>query len=93
MASAISEQPIAATTKPAASTGTRPKRSIARPAGSAARPDDARKIAGPRPSSPSIPVIATNVSELTAAASWKRHEFTASAAASRIVFLRTFRGT
>jgi hypothetical protein len=32
------------------------------------------------------------VSEFTAAASWKRHEFTARAAASRIVFRRTFRG-
>ena len=64
VASATSEQPIAAITKPTAITGTRPKWSIARPAGSAASPEDARKIAGPSPSSPSIPVICTNVSAL-----------------------------
>ena len=91
VASATSEQPSDAITKPTAITGTRPKWSIARPAGSAASPDDARKIAGPSPSSPEIPVICTNVIEFTAAASWKRHEFTASAAASKIVLRLTFR--
>ena len=43
------------TPKPAASTGTRPKRSIARPAGSAASAPDASTIAGPSPSRPFTP--------------------------------------
>ena len=76
--SAASPPPAAPRQKPVASTGTRPNRSIARPAGSAARAPDASTIAGPRPSSPLTPVTRTNVSEATAAESWSIPELAAS---------------
>ena len=74
VASAVTEQPAAAARKPPAITGRRPTRSIARPAGTAASAEDTRKIAGPSPRSPSIPVTSTNVIEETAATSWSTAE-------------------
>ena len=71
---------------PTASTGTRPKRSIARPAGSAASAPEASTIAGPSPSSPFTPVTSTNVSEATAAESWSIPELAARAAERSAVF-------
>ena len=59
-------------TKPPRITGIRPVRSINRPAGPTAIAPAARKIAGPSPRMPLTPVTATSVSELSAAASWKR---------------------
>jgi hypothetical protein len=52
----------------------RPTRSINRPAGTAASPDAIRKIAGPSPSSPSIPVTSTKVIDDTAAVSCSTDE-------------------
>ena len=86
--SAASAQPPTPMPKPAASTGTRPKRSIARPAGSAASAPDASTIAGPSPSRPLTPTTATSVSEATAADSWSIPELAASAAASSAVLRR-----
>ena len=87
VASAVSRQPQEPSAKPTVSTGTRPKRSISRPAGTAVSPDEVRKIAGPRPSSPLTPVTSTKVSDETAAVSWRTAEFTAIVAA-RITVLR-----
>ena len=67
--SAVSKQPTAPTTNPPAITGTRPYRSMSRPAGSAASAPAVRKIAGPRPRTDSIPVTRTSVIVATAAAS------------------------
>lgn len=53
--------------KPPASTGTRPKRSIARPAGRAASAAVLMNMAGPSPTSPSRPVTASKVIGVTAA--------------------------
>ncbi len=86
--SAASPQPAEPTTKPRASTGTRPMRSIARPAGSAASAPDASTIAGPSPSRPLTPTTETSVSEATAAESWSVPEFAASDADSRNVLRR-----
>jgi hypothetical protein len=61
--SAASPQPAAPTPKPAASTGTRPKRSIKRPAGTAASALAVSTIAGPRPSSPVTSSTRTRVIE------------------------------
>ena len=91
---ALSEaEPVAATTpptapmaKPAASTGTRPTRSIARPANGAVSAPHASTIAGPRPSRPSIPSTWTSVIDATAACSWSMPEFAASAADRSAVF-------
>ena len=74
VASAVSEQPHAASTYPPATTGRRPTRSISRPAGTAASPEETRKIAGPSPSSPSTPETSTNVIEETAATSCSTDE-------------------
>jgi hypothetical protein len=65
----VTTVPIPPMTKPAASTGTRPRRSIARPATSAPTALDERTTAGPSPSRPSMPVTATNVTVATAAVS------------------------
>ena len=51
-----SSSPTIPARQPPASTGTRPYRSISRPAGSAASAPAVRKIAGPSPRIPSIPV-------------------------------------
>ena len=69
VASAVSPQPTVASRYPPAITGRRPIRSISRPAGIAAEAEATRKIAGPSPSRPSIPVTSTNVIEDTAATS------------------------
>jgi hypothetical protein len=74
VASAVRPQPAAAARKPPPTTGLRPRRSIARPAGTAVSADAVRKIAGPSPSSPSTPVTSTNVSDETAATSWSTAE-------------------
>ena len=74
VASAVSEQPHAASTYPPAMTGLRPMRSINRPAGTAVSPEATRKIAGPSPSNPSTPVTSTNVSDDTAATSCSTDE-------------------
>ena len=86
--SAASPQPAAPVPKPTASTGTLPVRSIARPAGSAASAPDARTIAGPSPSSPSMSRTVTSVSDATAAESCSIAELIASAAASRMLLRR-----
>ncbi len=86
---AASAQPTAPAQKPPASTGTRPIRSIARPAGSAASAPDARTIAGPSPSSPRTSRTSTSVSDATAAESCSIAELAASAAASSAVLRRT----
>jgi hypothetical protein len=52
---------------PTASTGTRPRRSMARPAQGAASAPDASTIAGPSPSSPSMSSTCTSVIDATAA--------------------------
>ena len=85
---AVSQQPAAPRANPDAITGTRPKRSIERPAGTAVSADAVRKIAGPSPSRLSKPVTRTKVSEATAATSWSTAELTAIVAASRAVFRR-----
>ena len=89
--SAVTRPPAAPRTNPVAMTGMRPRRSIARPAGSAAHAALARKIAGPRPRSPSNPVASTKVVDASAATSWSAPEVTAMVAASRIVLRRTVR--
>ena len=86
--SAASEHPIAPIAKPPASTGTRPSRSIARPAGSAVSAPEASTIAGPSPSSPRAPTTVTRVSEATAALSCSIPELAAIAAASSTVLRR-----
>ena len=88
VASAVSAQPHAPSAKPAVITGVRPNRSISRPAGRAVRPEEVRKIAGPRPSRPLTPVTSTKVREETAAVSCRTAEFTAIVAARMIVFRR-----
>ena len=87
--SAVVRQPAIPATHPPASTGTRPYRSIRRPAGSAARAPAVRKIAGPSPRIPSISVTRTSVTVPTATASWTMPESDVSVAASRIVLRRT----
>ncbi len=87
VARAVSAQPHAPRAKPAVITGVRPTLSISRPAGTAVNPDDVRKIAGPRPSSPLTPVTSTNVSDETAAVNWRTAELTA-IVAERITVLR-----
>ena len=67
--SAVSTQPIAPMTKPPAITGTRPRRSMSLPAGSAASAPAVMKIAGPSPRIDSIPVTSTSVIVATATAS------------------------
>ena len=67
--SAVRTQPQKPTTKPPEMTGMRPRRSINRPAGSAASAPAVRKIAGPRPRIDSIPVTRTSVIVATATAS------------------------
>jgi hypothetical protein len=64
---AATTPPTAPTPKPAASTGTRPIRSIARPAKGAVRAPQASTIAGPSPSSPSMSSTCTSVIDATAA--------------------------
>ena len=64
---AANTPPSAPTAKPVASTGTRPTRSIVRPARGATSAPEARTIAGPSPSSPSMPSTSTSVMEATAA--------------------------
>src|SRR4051794_37555572 len=91
--SAARPQPAAPAPKPAASTGTRPMRSMSRPAGSAASAPEARTIAGPRPSRPWTPTTATSVSEATAAESWSVAEFAASADESSSVLRRMGRSS
>ncbi len=86
---AASAQPIVPAQNPPARTGTRPMRSIARPAGSAASAPAASTIAGPSPSSPFTSRTSTSVSDATAAESCSIAEFAASAEARRIVLRRT----
>ena len=86
--SAARPQPAIPAAKPAASTGTRPKRSMSRPAGSATSAPDASTIAGPSPSSPSTCSTRTSVSDATAAASWSVAEFVASEPDSSAVLRR-----
>ena len=74
VAAAVRAHPAVAIAYPAAITGRRPSRSIARPAGRAVSADAVRKIAGPSPSRPSTPVTSTKVSEDTAATSWSTAE-------------------
>ncbi len=73
--------------------GTRPKRSIAHPAGNDESAEAVRKIAGPSPSSFSKPVTSTNVIDETAATSWRTAELTAMTPARRAVFRRIGRST
>ncbi len=91
VASAVSAQPAAAATKPAARTGRRPYLSIVRPATTAVSPEDVRKIAGPSPSRPRSPVTSTNVIDETADASCSTTEFTAVTVARTSVFRRIVR--
>ena len=65
-------------------------RSMSLPAGMAADAEATRKMAGPSPSSPSIPVTSTKVIDDTAATSWSTAEYTAIVAASSSVFRRTW---
>src|SRR3954451_13775903 len=88
VASAFNAHPVESATNPTASTGRRPCRSIVRPAITAVTPDDVRKMAGPRPSSPAWPVTSTNVSVDTAAASCSTTELTALAVDRSRVFRR-----
>src|SRR5262245_52763251 len=69
-----SAQPTAPVANPPAITGTRPRRSMRRPAGSAASAPAVRKIAGPSPRIDSIPVTRTRVIVATATASWRTPE-------------------
>ena len=87
--SAASPQPTTPAQNPAARTGTRPTRSIARPAGTATSAPVASTIAGPSPSRPSTSSTSTSVSDATAAESWSIAEFVASAADSSAVLRRT----
>src|SRR5688500_4882782 len=64
---------------------------MARPAGNAESAPAVRKIAGPSPSRLSKPVTSTNVSEATAATSWRTHELIAVTAARRNVLRPTGR--
>ena len=75
--------------KPVTRTGTRPKRSIARPAGSAESAPVPRTIAGPSPTRLRTPTTSTTVSVATAAESWSIAEFAARDAERRIVLRRT----
>ena len=84
--SAVSTQPIAPTTKPPAITGTRPMRSMRRPAGNAASAAAVMRMAGPRPRIDSIPVTRTSVIVATATASCRTPERVTRQSASRIVF-------
>jgi hypothetical protein len=87
-ASAVSRQPATPRPKPPARTGTRPKRSISLPAGSALTAPETRKIAGPRPRIPSIPVTSTSDVVATATPSWSIPERAASDdASSRVLRL------
>src|SRR6478752_2120287 len=88
VASAFNAHPLESATNPTASTGRRPCRSIVRPAITAVTPDDVRKMAGPRPSSPAWPVTSTNVSVETAAASCSTTELTALVVDRSSVFRR-----
>ncbi len=87
--SAVSKQPSMPTTKPPAITGTRPKRSIRRPAGSAAAAPAVRKMAGPRPRIDSIPVTRTSVIVATATASCSTPESRTRQRPSSAVLRRT----
>src|SRR5215217_5793000 len=89
VASAVRQQPTVANRYPLAITGRRPKRSIARPAGSAVNADATRKIAGPSPSRPRTPTTSTNVSDDTAATSCSTAEYTAIVAARSSVLRPT----
>src|SRR6266498_3628098 len=86
VASAVTPQPAAPRANPPETTGMRPKRSIIRPAGTAVSPEAVRKIAGP--SKPFTPVTRTNVSDDTAATSWRTTLLTASVAARMTVLRR-----
>ena len=61
---------------------------MSRPAGRAASAPAVRKIAGPRPRIPSMPVTRTSVTVATATASWTMPERHVRVAASRTVFRR-----
>src|SRR5215208_2959628 len=65
----VRTQPSIPKPNPPASTGTRPRRSIALPAGKAERAAVPKKMAGPNPTSPSRPLTAAKVIGPTAAAS------------------------
>ena len=73
-------------------TGTRPWRSMRRPAGKAASAPAVRKIAGPRPRTDSIPVTRTSVIVATAAASCSTPESVTRHSARSTVFRRICRG-
>ena len=85
---AVKPQPSAPTTKPPAITGTRPNRSISRPAGSEAMAAAVRKIAGPSPRMPLTPVTRTRVTVETATTSCTVPDSVTRHAARRIVFFR-----
>ena len=87
--SAVVDVPATPTTQPTASTGTRPRVSISRPAGNAASAPAVRKMAGPRPRIPSIPVTTTSVVVATATTSWIVPERQTSTPESRSVLRRT----
>jgi hypothetical protein len=75
-----STPPAIPSAKPVTSTGTRPKRSMARPAGSAKSAPVPRTIAGPSPTRLRTPTTRTTVSVATAAESCSIAEFAASEA-------------
>jgi hypothetical protein len=81
--------PAIPSANPVTRTGTRPKWSIARPAGSAERAPVPSTIAGPSPTRLRTPTTRTTVSVATAAESCSMAEFAASEAESRIVFRLT----
>ena len=90
---AASTQPATPHRQPAASTGTRPRRSIARPAGSAASAADARNTAGPSPRIDSMPVTRTSVIVATATTSCSIPERHVRVAARSTVERRTMCGS
>jgi hypothetical protein len=75
--SAATPQATTPTERPAASTGTRPKRSIERPAGIAASAPAASTMAGPRPNSPATSTTRTSEIDATATANWSMAEWKA----------------
>jgi hypothetical protein len=87
VARAVRAHPQAPRAKPTVITGVRPTLSIRRPAGTAVKPEDVRKIAGPSPSRPLTPVTSTKVSDETAAVNCRTAELTA-IVAERITVLR-----
>ncbi len=84
----VSAAPSIPITNPLARTGTRPIRSINRPAGNEVNADETRESAGPSPRRLVAPVTSAKVSADTADTNWSVAEFTATAEASKIVLRR-----